>query len=241
MRVQLSRGFTLIEVLIVLGIFGIIGMVSAQIVSRTLDNNRVLTERGERLAAGQRSMQILQRDLLQISPRGIRDQLGDPLEPLLIGSVGMIEFTRFGWRNPLGRPRSELQRVGYIVQEDTLFRAYWMVLDRAPDSEPQLQELLKGVEQAEFFALDVSGNEHSFWPPAGDFRNDPGLQLAAVILRIDAAPFGAVERVWPVPDPSAAANIGARGPGAGPGNPGDVPSDPGSDDADPVLEEGEES
>jgi general secretion pathway protein J len=213
MRVLPSRGFTLIEVLIVLGIFGIIGMVSAQIVSRTLDNNRVLTERGERLAAVQRSMQILQRDLLQISPRGIRDQLGDPLEPLMIGADGMIEFTRFGWRNPLGRPRSELQRVGYIVRDGTLYRAYWMVLDRAPDSEPQLQEMLNDVEQAEFFALDRSGNEHSFWPPAGDFRNDPNLQIAAIVLRIDAAPFGVVERVWPVPNPNETLNTAPAAPG----------------------------
>ena len=202
-----------------LGIFGIIGMVSAQIVSRTLDNNRVLTERGTRLAEVQRSMQILQRDLLQISPRGIRDQLGDPLEPLMIGADGMIEFTRFGWRNPLSRPRSELQRVGYIVQEQTLYRAYWMVLDRAPDSEPKLQEMLQGVEQAEFFALDRSGNEHSFWPPAGDFRNDPNLQLAAVILRIDAEPFGVVERVWPVPNPAETVTTGSPGPGTDPGTP----------------------
>jgi general secretion pathway protein J len=108
------------------------------------------------LAEVQRSMQILQRDVLQLSRRGIRDQLGDPVEPLLIGADGMIEFTRFGWRNPLNRPRSELQRVGYVVQDDTLFRAYWMVLDRAPDTEPQLQEMLQGVEQIEFFALDVS-------------------------------------------------------------------------------------
>ena len=125
----------------------------------------------------------------------------------------MIEFTRFGWRNPLGRPRSELQRVGYIVQDETLYRAYWMVLDRAPDSEPQLQEMLKDVEQAEFFALDRSGNEHSFWPPAGDFRNDPNLQIAAIVLRIDAAPFGVVERVWPVPNPDETVTTGSVGPG----------------------------
>jgi len=247
-RQRTANGFTLIEVLIVLGIFGIIGMVSAQIVSRTLDNNRVLTERGTRLSEVQRSMQILQRDLLQISPRGIRDQLGDPLEPLLIGSDGMIEFTRFGWRNPLGRPRSELQRVGYIVQDNTLFRAYWMVLDRAPDSEPKLQEMLEGVEQAEFFALDRSGNEHSFWPPAGDFRSDPNLQLAAIILRIDAEPFGVVERVWPVPNPDETVTTGPAVP-AGGADPGTDPgSDPGSDpgrgdpDADaPVLPQGEEA
>lgn len=225
------RGFTLIEILIVLAIFSIIGLIGAQLVTRVLDNNRVLSERGARLSEVQRSMQILQRDLLQISARGIRDQLGDPLEPLMIGADGMIEFTRFGWRNPLGRPRSELQRVGYIVQDEILYRAYWMVLDRAPDSEPQLQELLQGVEQAEFFALDVSGNEHSFWPPAGDFRNDPNLQLAAIVLRIDAAPFGVVERVWPVPDPNATVIVGSGGPGPG----GD------SGDAEPVSEEGREA
>ncbi len=211
-----GQGFTLIEMLIVLFIFSIIGMIGAQLVSRVLDNNQVLSERGARLAEVQRSMQILQRDLLQLSPRGIRDQLGDPLEPLMIGADGMIELTRFGWRNPLGRPRSELQRVGYIVQEDTLYRAYWMVLDRSPDSEPQLQEMLKGVEQAEFFALDVSGNEHSFWPPAGDFRNDPNLQLAAVILRIDAAPFGVIERIWPVPNPELVISAGNPGQGGNP-------------------------
>ena len=196
---HVSRGFTLIEVLIVLGIFSIIGLIGAQLVSRVLDNERTLTERGTRLAQIQRSMQILQRDILQLSARGIRDQLGDPIEPLLIGADGMIEFTRFGWRNPLNRPRSELQRVGYVVQEETLYRAYWMVLDRAPVSVPQLQQLLEGVEQIEFFALDSSGNEHSFWPPAGDFRNDPALQLVAIVLRIDVAPFGVVERIWPVP------------------------------------------
>lgn len=214
------QAFTLIEMLIVLFIFSIIGMIGAQLVTRVLDNNQVLSERGARLAEVQRSMQILQRDLLQLSPRGIRDQLGDPLEPLMIGADGMIEFTRFGWRNPLGRPRSELQRVGYIVQEDTLYRAYWLVLDRSPDSEPQLQELLHGVEQAEFFALDVSGNEHSFWPPAGDFRNDPNLALAAIILRIDAPPFGTVERIWPVPNPDLIIRPGAGIPGQG-GNPDD--------------------
>ena len=192
------RGFTLIEVLIVLGIFSLIGLIGSQLVSRVLNNQQTLSERGARLAEVQRSMQILQRDVLQLSRRGIRDQLGDPVEPLLIGADGMIEFTRFGWRNPLNRPRSELQRVGYVVQDDTLFRAYWMVLDRAPDTEPQLQEMLQGVEQIEFFALDVSGNEHSFWPPAGDFQNDPTLRLAAIVLRLDAAPFGVVERIWPV-------------------------------------------
>lgn len=194
--------FTLIEMLVVLGIFAIIGVIGAQLVQRVLANERTMSERGARLAEVQRSMQILQRDIMQLSPRGIRDQLGDPVDPLLIGANGMMEFTRLGWRNPLNRPRSELQRVGYIVQEETLFRAYWLALDRAPDSEPRLQELLSDVAQIEFFAMDMSGNEHSFWPPAQGVADDPGRQLAAIIMRLDTPPFGVVERIWSVPSGS---------------------------------------
>ncbi|HEY5646480.1 MAG TPA: type II secretion system minor pseudopilin GspJ [Pseudomonadales bacterium] len=206
-----SPGFTLIEVIIVLGIFAIIGLIGARIVERVLDNNETLSERGARLLMVQRAMQLLQRDVLQLVGRGVRDGLGDPVEPLLIGADGMIEFTRLGWRNPLGRPRAELQRVGYVLDDDVLYRAYWLVLDRAPDSEPQLQRMLEGVEQLEFSALDVSGNEHSFWPPAGDYQNDPSLQLAAIVLRMDAAPFGVIERIWPVPNPGAARTVGLAG------------------------------
>lgn len=198
-RTSAQRGFTLLEVLVVLSVFAILGVIASQIVNRVLDNQRTLAERGDRLAEVQRAMLILQRDIMQLNPRGIRDELGDPREPLLIGADGMIEFTRAGWRNPLQQARSTLQRVGYVVQEETLYRAYWPVLDRPPDAEPVLQELLKDVTQIEFFAMDVSGNEHSFWPLLGDSAQDPNAALAGVIMRVESEPFGAVERLWTVP------------------------------------------
>ncbi len=194
-----ARGFTLLEVIVVLGVFALIGVISGQIISRVLDNQRLLAERGDRLAEVQLAMKILQRDVMQLNARSIRDQLGDSTEPLMIGADGMMEFTRAGWRNPLQLPRAELQRVGYIVQDEDLYRAYWNVLDRPPDAEPNLQQLLSGVQQVEFFALDVSGNEHSFWPLLGDYANDPNAALAGIIMRLELAPFGVVERVWAVP------------------------------------------
>ena len=194
-----SGGFTLIEVMVVLSIFAIIGVIASQLVSRVLDNQRTLAERGGRLADVQRAMLILQRDVMQLTPRGVRDQLGDPLEPLIIGADGLAEFTRAGWRNPLQLPRSELQRVSYLVQDETLYRAYWPTLDRAPDAEPVLQELLPGVLQIEFLAIDVSGNEHSYWPLLGDFAKNPDNALAGIIMRVAVAPFGEVERIWSVP------------------------------------------
>jgi general secretion pathway protein J len=195
---QRAMGFTLIEMLVVFAVFAIMGVIASQIVSRVLNNQQLLSERGMRLAEVQRAMQVIQRDVMQLSPRSIRDQLGDLTEPLLIGADGMMEFTRAGWRNPLAQQRSELQRVGYILQAGDLYRAYWPVLDRTPDSEPTLQRLLSNVEEIEFFALDVSGNEHSFWPLAGDFATDPNARLGAILMRIDIPPYGIVERLWTV-------------------------------------------
>lgn len=196
-----SRGFTLIEMLVVFALFAVIGVISSQLVSRVIDNQRIMSERGDRLMAVQRAMHIMQRDIMQLIHRPIRDQLGDPVEPMLIGADGLMEFTRLGWRNPLNQRRAEVQRVAYVTQDGNLYRAYYQVLDRAPDSEPVLQQLLSDVEQIEFFALDVSGNEHSFWPLAGGLASNPGTQLAGIVLRIDIEPFGAVERVWPVVPP----------------------------------------
>lgn len=211
-----SRGFTLIEMLVVFGIFAILGVMSSRIVGQVIDNQRVLRERGDRLAEVQRAMQIIQRDLLQIVYRPVRDQLGDPLEPMVIGADGLIEFTRLGWRNPLGLKRSEVQRVAYVTRDGDLMRVYWNVLDRTPDTEPVLQNLLADVEQVEFFALDVSGNEHSFWPLAqGGAPQSPDTQLAGIILRVDVPPFGTVERLWPVPTPRTQV----------PGMPGGFPGD----------------
>jgi general secretion pathway protein J len=198
MRPNRSQGFTLIEMLIVFAVFALIGVISSQIVTRVIDNQRTMGARGERLAEVQRAMQIIQRDVMQLVNRPVRDQLGDPLEPMLIGADGLIEFTRLGWRNPLGHRRAEVQRVAYVSRDGDLYRAYWNVLDRTPETEPVLQALLTDVEQIEFFALDVSGNEHSFWPLAQGTVPNPATQLAGIVVRLEIEPFGSVERLWPV-------------------------------------------
>lgn len=199
MRLGRQCGFTLIEMLVVFAIFAVIGVISSQIVSRVIDNQRAMGERGARLAEVQRAMQIMQRDIMQLSNRSVRDQLGDPLQPITIGADGLMEFTRLGWRNPLGLRRSQVQRVAYVTRDGDLYRTYWNVLDRTPQSEPVVQRLLGDVEDIEFFAVDASGDEHSFWPVAG--AATPATALVAVVVRMDMPPFGAVERIWPVPSP----------------------------------------
>ena len=119
--------------------------------------------------------------------------------------TGLASFTTYAYRvqafhaDGASAALAELQRVAYVTQDGNLYRAYWTVLDRDADAEPVLQALLTEVEEIEFFALDVSGNEHSFWPLGGSYQGDPAHRLGAILVRVDLPPFGIVERLWPVP------------------------------------------
>lgn len=190
------QGFTLLEILVALLVFAIVGVISSQLMSQTVRSNEVLKGHGERIADVHRAMQIIQRDVMQMAARPIRDQFGDPQPNLLVGADGALEFSRAGWRNPLQLPRAEVQRVSYVVQDETLVRGYWPVLDRAQDSEALHQTLLAEVTRAEFFVLDNQGNEYTFWPQIG---LPADLYPVGLIMRIEMAPYGVVERVWELP------------------------------------------
>ncbi|MAQ60463.1 MAG: type II secretion system protein GspJ [Gammaproteobacteria bacterium] len=193
-----QSGFTLMEILVALFIFAVVGLISAQLLGRTVNAYEVLDDRGQRLGQIHRAMLVVERDMLQFRNRPIRMAQGEPLPALMIGDEGALSMTRGGWRNPLQRPRSELQRVGYRMQDEKLVRGYWSVLDRRGDEEPISQTLLEGVEELEFFAIDQNGEEHKFWPPKAA-QGAGQLQIAGLVLRVSMVPLGIVERVWEVP------------------------------------------
>lgn len=192
------RGFTLIEMLVALAVFAIIGLMSNQLLRQIIDIGEHTGNRGARLVETQRAMEIIRRDIQQLAHRGVRDELGDPQPGFEINELGLLQFTRRGWANPLQRNRSELQRVAYAMVEGTLVRLYWPALDRARDSLPIRQLLLQDVGEIEVLAVDLAGVEHRFWPPDDQAGGQPHT-LAAVVLRMTLAPYGNVERIWTVP------------------------------------------
>jgi general secretion pathway protein J len=158
------KGFTLLEVLVALSIFAVIGMGTNQLLRTVIDTRDATESRTGQLKDVQRAIALLERDFSQIVNRPIRNELGDRMPSLQIGyGLYDIEFTRLGWRNPRSLPRSNVQRVAYKLNEGELERHYWLILDRAEDSEPRVQKILSDVEDFRIHAVDENGNASDNW------------------------------------------------------------------------------
>ncbi len=161
-----QRGFTLLELLIAISIFAMIGLGSYQVLASVLQAQAMTGAASDTLGRMQRTYLRLSQDFRQILDRPVRDNYGETLPNLFVPERGYdLEFTRTGWRNPLRRPRSELQRVAFELEGEVLLRHYWSVLDRAQDSEPATQVVLEQVEYFRLRLLDAAGNWHTSWPP----------------------------------------------------------------------------
>ena len=195
-----SRGFTLLEMVVTVLIFGIVGVLAVQLLAQSVRTAEKVISRSAVLGEWHRGMSILEQDFLQLSPRSIRDEFGDGQPNIVLGSPAEIEFTRSGWPNVLNRQRSDLQRVAYFLQENGLYRRYWNVLDRAKDTQAVDQLMLQNVHSVEFEVIDGSGREHYFWPPSSGLDAEyVTRRLVAVRMTLDMAALGTVSHLWIVP------------------------------------------
>jgi general secretion pathway protein J len=196
-------GFTLLELLVAMAIFALLSVMAYAGLSTVLNANQILETNMQRLSEVQRSVTLLSRDIRQTINRAIRDSYGDTRQPLIgataFDSLGTpaIELTRTGYANPLGTKRSFLQRVAYRVEEETLYRDSWRVLDQAQDSEADALAICYEVKSLTLRYLDQENTWHEQWPPS-----DPEFQGAAlpkaVEVSLELTDWGKVVRLLPL-------------------------------------------
>ena len=199
---RLTAAFTLIEVLVALAVFGVLSMLAYATLGSTLSNADYLTDRMDRLQSIQRAMRFLGTDLLQSAPRPVRSELGDTYVPAVYSTLSgdfAIELTHAGWSNPAGLPRGTFQRVAYRVEEGTLLRYHWNVLDRTYANEPVVTELLADVEGIYFRFFDATGEDSEIWPPQSQLGGRGLLNRPrAVEIILDLPDQGEITRLLEV-------------------------------------------
>ncbi len=201
-----QRGFTLLELLLAIGIFGVIaGLAYAGLRSAVL-GDQAMAEQSAALAELKFAIGLIERDLRAALPRPSRDLDGNTLPPMAGDQRGW-RMTRAGWDNPLELNRSELERVRYQLENGALQRLAWPVLDLTRGSLPQVETLLENVESWRLSFLDTRGVWQTRWPlPTSTDRQRAWPK--AVRVELNSGRFGSVYRVVmlvesPVGPPSA--------------------------------------
>ena len=200
-----QHGFTLIELMIALAIFAVLSAMTYGGLRAVLNARNHSDQQAERLATLQTALMIIGRDIEQATPRSIRD-VSNGGQPAMMGggnntasvTSSMLEFTRTGWRNPAGRTRSNLQRVGYTVQNKQLLRMTWTALDQAPNQLPQTMVLLDKVNGLEVRFLDQQMRWQLLWPLATADTAAQVILPRAVEVSIDVEGWGRIPRLFGV-------------------------------------------
>ena len=119
MREPRQSGFTLLELLVSMGIFALMAAMAYGGLNAIIKERQATDKHAARLAHLQTSFLWLGRDIEQTINRKIRDEYGDSQLAMTSAGFGLfqLELTRGGWRNPAGRTRSNLQRVnlGFLL------------------------------------------------------------------------------------------------------------------------------
>ena len=194
-----QAGFTLLELIVVIGVFSVFAAMAYGGLDRVMLARTRIEQSLKRTDEYQHAYLRLRTDFENAAPRGIRDSDGTVKAVFMYdGYSHRIEFTRGGWSNLLNLPRASLQRVGYFLDDaklenKTLVRRTWPVLDRAPQTESTDTVLLDHVEELKWRFLDKNQVWQDAWPPPGS-NLIPSTALSAAVAQAGLPPVSEAPR-----------------------------------------------
>jgi len=202
MRNVTSRhdGFTLLELLVAMAIFAILGTLALSGYTELQRQSEYAEQRLQRTREVQRAIQTIAQDLGQIEPRPIREPLGDTVLPAVLATESIeygMQFTRAGWSNTAGLARPTLQRVGYRLDGEGLWRDHWPVLDRTLAMEPVRVRLLTQVRTVRFRFMNASREWVDRWPANENtgLTGSERMRPAAIEVTLELEDWGVIRRV----------------------------------------------
>jgi general secretion pathway protein J len=190
---QAKRGFTLIELLVAIAIFATVSVMAYQSLHSFVDSREKLQTKSTRLADLQIAYVIMAQDLEQLVARPVKDEYLQQRASFLAIPVTrgqFLEFSRTGYPNPGGLPRSHLIRVAYEFEEGVLSRTVWQQLDRSGGTVEHKSPFISGIESLEVRYLKQQQPRPVWilrWPQAdwepANFNNE-GIQILPTAVEV---------------------------------------------------------
>lgn len=117
-------------------------------------------------------------------------------------SAPLVVLTRNGWSNPAGLQRSELERVAYLLDNGTLVREHWNVLDTTLSSTPVKRNVLEHLRGVTFRYMSINRTWVETWPPAGlstaATQDLYYMRPLAVEVTLDTREWGKIVRIFEI-------------------------------------------
>lgn len=143
----MTRGFTLVELMVALLIFGVLSAAGVALLGFSVSAQGAAKERLDSMAEIRRLGAVMTGDLAQAVPRLTRNAQGDRI-PAFQGGEGapLLVFVRSGWSNSAAAPRASLQKVEYRFTQGRIERVAHAMLDGGEEQTPAV--LFDQVESA---------------------------------------------------------------------------------------------
>jgi general secretion pathway protein J len=184
-----ARGFTLIEALLALAIFGMIAVLAYRATAALTDGEARLSAEAQRWRTLEALFTRFEADIRQAVPRSVRVGAGSepPWVASASGSHSALVFTRAGSEFS-AEPAVAGQRIGYRLRDGTIELAYWPHLDHAASAQPSLYPLVTDVAGFEIEYMTRDGSWRRNWPLLGEDAVPRAVRLALTLAdgaRID--------------------------------------------------------
>jgi general secretion pathway protein J len=184
-----ASGFTLIEALLALAIFGVIAVLGYRATAAMSDGEAQLSAEAQRWRTLEAIFTRFEADIRQAIPRSART--GEQREAAWVGTTfdghAALAFTRAGSEFVVEAGAGG-QRLGYRLNGDTLELAYWPSIDHAAMARPAVYPLVSGVAGLELAYLTRAGQWRDRWPLLGEEDVPRAVKLALTLAdgtRID--------------------------------------------------------